>query len=194
MGKPHPTASLVDRQDLSLASERVTLAPGELRLVSDHFDLNSGEFTRKQDWVAYLLSKVQTEIPYSVTDPSSISASVDATVFAADKCVGPDHYRVCARFQTELDAERDVAEELLRLLDSNAPEADVVAYLKGLTDASAEASASLSGAAFDRAFYRGRQAQALQALYKRGGIEGVMQRSWRVTQRPRRTLSPLTSQ
>jgi hypothetical protein len=135
-----------------------------------------------------MMSKMQMRARYSSTDTQSITASVDAAVFDDGACVGPDHYELFTKFQREMDAEQDMAKEVLRFLDDKASEAEVVAFLKGETDAAAGANTSLSGSAFYYAFYRGRQAQAFLTLYDRGGIEKVMTRAWRVTQHPRQTL------
>jgi hypothetical protein len=190
-GEPRRFANLIERYDPGLASQRVALTPGELRLVSERFDVGPKEFqsTQQHNWVATMLSTAQTKSRYLSVDPNSIIASVDAAVFDDGLCVGPDHYQLFMRYQREMDAEHDLAEEMLRLLDAKASEADIIAFLKAETDAAATANQSLSGSAFYYAFHRGRQAQKLLTLYKRGGIEGVMTQAWRVTQHPRKQLS-----
>ena len=195
-GEPFRLQDLIERYDPAPASERVALAPGALRLVSDHFDVSPKEYQslHQHNWVAAMMAQAGANPRYASADPNSVVAAVDAAVFDDDTCVGPDHYKVCQRLQTAMDAEQDVAQELLQLLDRKASEADVVAYLKSLTDASTTAAATVNGAAFDRAFWRGRQGERLLAFYKRGGLESVMDRAWRVTQHPRKKLSPVALQ
>jgi hypothetical protein len=118
-----------------------------------------------------------------------VVVATDAAVFDDGLCVGPDHEQVFMHYQRELDAEHDIADAILRLLDEKAPETDVVAFLKAESDAAAVANQSLSGSAFMYAFYRGRQAQILLTLYHRGGLENVMTRAWHVSQHTRKQLS-----
>ncbi len=131
---------------------------------------------------------------YASADPASVVAAVDAAIFDDGLCVGPDHEQVFMRYQRELDAEHDLADAILRLLDEKAPEADVVAFLKAESDAAAKANESLSGSPLVYASYRGRQAQILLTLYHRGGIENVTTRAWQVSQHTRKQLSVLPPQ
>ncbi|MGB2644097.1 MAG: hypothetical protein WBG02_07005 [Candidatus Acidiferrum sp.] len=195
-GGSRRSASFVERYDSGLASQRAAMVPGELRLVSESFDAGRDEYQSqdRHSWVATMMSKMQTRARYSSTDTQSITASVDAAIFDDGACVGPDHYQLFIKYQREIDAEQDMAKEILRLFDDKASETEVVAFLKGETDAAAAANASLSGSAFHYAFYRGRQAQTLLTLYRRGGIENVVKRAWLVTQHPQQTLFQFQSQ
>jgi hypothetical protein len=194
-GQERKTGSFVERNDRNLANERVSLAPGEVRLVSDRFDVGPEEFqsTREHNWVQTTLTSALGMNRYSSTDKNSITASV-AVVFDDDTCSGPDHYRLCQRFQAEIDAEHDIAEELLSLMDKKASEQEVVAHLKKQAGASASAMETLTDSAFDRAFWRGRQGEKLLALYNRGGLESVMLHAWRVEQRQRHQLLAVAAQ
>jgi hypothetical protein len=189
-GEPFQLADRIERYSPALASERIALAPGEMRLVSDHFDVSPKEYESEHQgkWVATMISQAGTNSRYSSADPNSAVAAVDAAVFDDGLCVGPDHHQIFLRYQREMDAEHDMADAILRLLDQKAPETDVVAFLKAEADAAAAANQSLSGSAFLYAYYRGRQAQTLLTLHHRGGLESVMTRAWRVQQHPRQKL------
>jgi hypothetical protein len=190
-GEPFRLADLIERNDPGPASERVALAPGELRLISDHFDVGPKEYQSKHqhNWVATMMAQAGANPRYASADPASVVAAVDAAIFDDGFCVGADHRQIFVRYQRELDAEHDLSDALLRLLDQKASEADVVAFLRAESDAAAKANESLSGSPFIYAFYRGRQAQFLLTLYHRGGIASVMTRAWQVSQRPRMKLS-----
>ncbi len=195
-GEGFQLADRIERYDPGPASERMALPPGELRLVSDHFDVSPKEYQSKHqhNWVAIMMSQAGANPRYASADPNSVVAAADAAVFDDGLCVGPDHQQIFMRYQRELDAEHDIADAILRLLDEKAPEADVVALLKAESDAAAKANESLSGSPFIYAFYRGRQAQILLTLYRRGGIESVTTRAWHVAQHPRKQLSVLPAQ
>ena len=195
-GESFQLADLIERYDLGPASERVALAPGEMRLVSDHFDVSPKEYQsqHQHNWVATMMSQAGANSRYASADPNSVLTAVDAAVFDDALCVGPDHRQIFMRYQRELDSEHDIADAILRLLDEKAPETDVVAFLKAESDAAAVANQSLNGTAFMYAFYRGRQAQTLLTLYHRGGIESVTTRAWHVAQHPRKQLSVLLPQ
>jgi len=192
---PQPINSFIEKYDPAPAVERVALAPGELHLVSPVFDVSPKEYqsTHQHNSVVTRMSSEQSHPPYSLTDTQSITPFVDA-VFDDGLCVGADHYQVFERYQSELDAERDMAQELLRLLDAKPSESDVMAFLKGEYDASVGATTSQSGSASIYAFYRGRQAQELLTLCRPGRIENVMTRAWRVTQHRQQKLSPVSAQ
>ena len=192
-GEPFRLQDLIERYSPAPAAERVALGPGEMRLVSDHFDVSPKEYQsqHQHNWVATMMAQAGANVRYSSADHNSVVAEVDAAVFDDGLCTGPDHHQVLMHYQRELDAEHDLADAVLRLLDQKAPEADVVAFLKAESDAAAVANQSLSGSAFVYAFYRGRQADRLLAEYRRGGIENVMARAWKVTQHPRMQLSVL---
>ena len=189
-GEPFRLQDLIERYDPAPASERVALAPGALRLVSDHFDVSPKEYQslHQHNWVAAMMAQAGANPRYASADPNSVVPAVDAAVFDDGLCVGPDHQQIFMRYQREMDAEHDMADAILRLLDQKAPETDVVAFLKAEADASARANQSQSGSALAYAFYRGRQAQTLLTLHRRGGIESVMTRAWRVQQHPRQKL------
>ena len=195
VGRPQPINSFVERYDPAPAAARVALAPGELRLVSPTFDVSPKEYqsVHSHNWVTMQLSTRQTHPPYSLTDTQSITPSLD-TVFDDGLCVGADHHQVFERYQRELDAEHDLSQEVLRLLDAKTSEADVVAFLKGESDTAAAASTAQSGDASIYAFYRGRQAQTLLTMYRRGGMENLMTRAWRVMQHGPQQLSRVSSQ
>jgi hypothetical protein len=195
-GETFRLQDLIERYDPSPASERMALPPGELRLVSDHFDVSPKEYQSKHqhNWVATMMAQAGANPRYASADPNSVVAVADAAVFDDGLCVGPDHQQVFMRYQRELDAEHDIADAILRLLDEKAPETEVVAFLKAESDAAAKANESLSGSPFIYAFYRGRQAQILLTLYHRGGIESVTTRAWHVAQHPRKQLSVLPPQ
>jgi hypothetical protein len=175
--------------------ERVALAPGELRLVSPNFDVSPKEYqsNHQHNWVVNMMSTRQTHPPYSLTDTQSITSSVDA-VFDDGLCVGADHRQFFERYQREMDAEHDLAEAVLQLLDAKTSEADVAAFLKNELDANTAASTSQGGDASIYAFHRARHAQELLTLHRRGGIENVMTRAWRVKQHPRQKLSRVSPQ
>jgi len=175
---------------LSRAVARVALAPGELRLVAPGIDISPKEWqsNHPHNVVVTRMSTWQTHPPYSFTDTQSVTTFVDA-VFDDGLCVGDDSHQFFERYQRDLDAERDLAQELLRLLDAKTPEADVVAFLKAEADAGAASIQDQSAA-----FYRGRHAQTLLTLYRRGGIENVMTRAWTVTQLRPLKLSRLSPQ
>jgi len=180
----------MERYDPNPAVARVALAPGELRLVAPGIDVSPKEWqsNHPHNWVVNMMSTRQSHPPYSFTDTQSVTPSVDA-VFDDGLCVGDDHHQFFERYQREVDAERDLAQELLRLLDAKTPEADVVAFLKGESDAGA---ASVQGES--AAFYRGRHAQTFLTLYRRGGLETVMTRAWTVTQHRPLKLSRVSPQ
>lgn len=188
-GRSHPINSFVERYDPAPAVARVALAQGELRLVSPVFDVSPREYrsNHQHNWVASMMSTQQSRSPYSLTDTQSVTPSVDA-VFEDGLCVGADRHQVFERYQREMDAERDMAQEVLRLLDAKTPEADVVTFLKSESDAGA-ASTSQGGDAHVYASYRARHAQTLLTLYRRGGIENVMTRAWTVMQQRPEKLS-----
>ena len=194
-GRPQPINSFVERYDPAPAVERAALAPGELRLVSPTFDVSPKEYQsiHSHNWVALQLSTRQAHPPYSLTDTQSITTSVDA-VFDDGSCVGADHREFLERYQRELDAERDMAQEVLRLLDAKTSEAEVLSFLKSESDAAAAASTAQSGDASIYAFYRGRQAQTLFTMYRRGGMEKLMTQAWTVTQHRPQKLSRVSSE
>ncbi len=188
--RPQPVNAFMERYDPAPVVERVALAPGELRLVAPGIDVSPKEYqlNHQHNVVVTTMSTRQNHPPYSFTDTQSVTPSVDA-VFDDGLCVGADHHQVFERYQREVDAERDLAQELLRLLDAKTSEADVIAFLKGESDAGAT---SIQGES--AAFYRGRHAQTLLTLYRRGGLETVMTRAWTVMQHRPLKLSRVSPQ
>jgi len=188
--RPQPINVFLERYDPNPVVARVALAPGELRLVAPGIDVSPKEWqsNHSHNAVVTTMSTRQTHPPYSLTDTQSVTPFVDA-VFDDGLCVGADRHQVFERYQRELDAERDLAQELFRLLDAKTPEPDVVAFLTAESDAGA---ASIQGES--AAFYRGRHAQTLLTLYRRGGVATVMTRAWIVTQHRPLKLSRISQQ
>jgi hypothetical protein len=190
-GMIHRSVShFIQKRNPAVTIDRQAFTPGELRLISPTFDVSPVEYTRQQNSIANLMSALSTHPPYSFVNTQSITASVDAAVFADGAYIGPDRNRLLLRYQCKRDAERDVAQALLQLLDAKAPVGDVLALLEH--DAQAGRAANTSQADRDSvyALYRGREAQTFLTLYHRGGIESVMTRAWAVAQNPQEKIIP----
>jgi hypothetical protein len=178
-----PINAFIYRYDPAPAVGRIALAVGELRLVSPSFDVSPKEFqlAHQHNWVVRQLSARQTHPPYSLADTQSVTPSVDA-VFDDGLCTGVNRHNLFESYQQEVNAERDMAEALLRLLDAKASEAEVSAFLSSERNAATAANTSQSGSAALYASHRLQHALNYQALYKDGGMENVMTRAWTVTQ------------
>jgi hypothetical protein len=179
----------VQKHNSALSTERRAFGPGELRLVSPVFDVSPGEYKVQQNWVATLMSTLSTRPPYALTNTQSLTASMDAVIFADGTYAGTDRHELLLRYHCIRDAERDLAEAVLHLLDAKAPIGDVIALLERDAQAGLAANTSLRDRDSVYALYRGEQAQTLLSLYRRGGVEALMTRAWTLTQHPREKIS-----
>jgi hypothetical protein len=173
------------------ATVRRALSPGELRLISPLFNLSPAEFSAGGSGLIQLLSTSSSHPPYSSTNISSITATVDAAIYEDGGAAGPDHFQLIKRYGSIRDAEHDEGASLLTILDSNAAAGEVVAFLQ--KDIATGQASKTSGGDRDSiyALHRGEEAQTLLALYQRSGIEALRQRATAMATHPRATLSRL---
>ncbi|MGC1604035.1 MAG: hypothetical protein WA748_00825 [Candidatus Acidiferrum sp.] len=187
-------SDFIERWNPALATERKALAQNELRLISEAFDVSPAEFVAQKNWIATKMSMLLTHPPYTLLNVQSITVSVDAAVFEDGAYTGADKFQLLLRYQAMRDAERDMAEAVLQLLDAKAPVSDILAFLDRESEAGLAANTSTVSRDSYYALYRGREAQTFRTLYHRGGIETLMTRAWSVAQHPREKIARLAPQ
>lgn len=164
-------------------------APGEIRLVSALFDASPEEFQARLPGITKLLPGWTAHPPFSSTNIKSMSVRLDAIIYDDGTYTGPDRFLLLTKYQCIRAAERDLGESLLKLMDSKAPEGEILALLQQSAQAGLVANTSRRDRESICALYRGEEAQALLAVYTKGGMESLMTRAWALTQHRREELS-----
>jgi hypothetical protein len=164
-------------------------APGDIRLISPIFNLSPTQYLSQRNALSQKLAVFSPLPPYSSTDIKSIKATVDAAIYDDGAYAGLDRFELLREYQCTRDAERDVAESVLKLKGSEAPVSEIVASLE--RDAQAGLNANTSRGERDAiyALHRGEEAQALLNLYSRRGLDSLMARAVATTQHPRENIS-----
>jgi len=186
LGAPgaRPLNAFFTRYDPAPAVSRVALAPGELRLVAPTLDVSPEDYRgKKHSWVASVMHSAGEGPPYSMADTKSVIPSVDV-VFDDGACTGANRHQTFERYQHEIDSERELAEQLLQLMDARKSAADIVAFLKNESDVASSVGAGQVGEAGVHAFFRGGHIQKFLSQYRSGGIEAMMTRAWAITRYP----------
>ena len=164
-------------------------ASGELRLIAPFFNTSPQEYVIRRTIIANRMSAFVNHLPYSASNIKSVSPTVDAAIFDDGLYIGPDRFFLLTRYQCMREVEHDLAEALLKVMDSKGPTDEVVSILQRDIQAGLAANTSSRERAAICALYRGEQAQMLLGLYRTGGVESVFTRAWAMDQRPRETIS-----
>lgn len=173
------------------------LIPGETRLLSPYFNIGPAQYLVQHDTVGQLMASVTAHSPIvSQHLFTSVAAYIDSVIFADGAYTGPDHFQLVLRYQALRDAERDEANSILPLVESNAPAEQVQEALRQDAEKGLRVKTVPGHPDHDALYtlYRGRQAQQLITAYKSGGYSILQQRAEAMAHRPKKTLTPLSAQ
>jgi hypothetical protein len=167
---------------------------GDIRLVSPIFNISPTQYLAQRNALSQKLGVFSALPPYSSTDIKSVKATVDAAIYDDGAYVGIDRFKLLTEYQCIRDAERDIAESMLKLKSSEAPVPDIVAALE--RDAQAGLTANTSSGERDAiyALHRGEEAQTLLNLYRSGGVESLMSRASAIEQHPRENIARVSAE
>jgi hypothetical protein len=112
--------------------------------------------------------------PFDLDQVRSVTASLDEAIFEDGARIGPRRFQLSAKYDCVLAAEIDEPASIRRLIESNAPEGDIVLRLnKDIAPLSNPNLYRSSQREDICAQYRGDVAQRLMGQYRYGGIGGL---------------------
>ena len=176
-----------------VAATAAAFRPGELRLLSGLFNLSPAEWKKREWAIAKFMPDWVSRPPYTSTNVVSVDASVDAAIFEDGGYTGRDQFRLLMRYQCIRQAERDVSESVLKLMDAKTPPEQIVATLSQDVEAGHAAGPATSRGDTNAtcALYRGEEAENLLSEYRKSGEESMVVRAWSKVNRPKEIIRRL---
>lgn len=111
---------------------------------------------------------------FAIDQVQSVTATLDEAIFEDGTRIGPKHFQLSVKYDCVLDAEVDEPASIRRLLESNAPEGDIVLRLNKDNAARTKPNIYRSTQRDDIcAVYRGEVAQSMMMRYRYGGVDAL---------------------
>jgi hypothetical protein len=155
------------------AAQRSSFSPGELRLLSPFFNVDATQYVSSHGGLAKTISTFLTLEPYSSIEIQTVTATLDAVIYADGTFEGPDHFRLLSRYQCLRQAERDLGTELMNLIQAGAPTHKILTLLQDKTHPDLPTDPPVPGSDYACAIHTAKVAQFLLVSYSRGGMHAL---------------------